>query len=501
MRSYESVGGDLAALTAARIGATLLGLVNILVITTLFTPEEYGRYSLFQMMVNVGLTFGVFWSSVSIIRFGREELEKSGAMGATFWGRLLLLGTSAALFAGAGYALRRPIASYTGLPPFLFPFFLATFLFVAMLDHYQRALQAVRRMGSYALSYLVQIGTLTFGVLLIATGLLPTTLPVLLGVFTLSNGAGFLFAAARFPPKAASPARIDGRKIAAIVRFSLPQLFGFGGIYIVNWVDIAVIREMLGTEDVGVYQLAYRFFAALIALSMVAATVLAPLMVSLRTKGEESLVRRYAADMVPLVTLLFGIALLAAGSAARLALPAILPDAYLPALPCLLVLLAAALFRTLSLILVPALNAYDKVIDVQAVNVGVAAINIVLDIVLVPRFHILGAAMATSIAYAAGTAVLILRMRPIARTGERKLVLALLPAAAGIVAVATIARPLPAFAAAAGAAAILLTLGRTGRYVNGAMYLLVERISMPRSARSAAVALLDFIGAKRTDNR
>ncbi len=496
MKSIKRAAGDLSALAAARVITALLGLVNIILVTKQFNPEEFGRYALFQMVLSVGLTIGVSWSSSSLVRFGREEFEKTGFIRSAFWSRGYPLMGGLLTFLIGGFLFRQEILSYAGIDATLFPLLVISFVSMAMIDHYQRGLQAVGRLRRHALTYVLQMISLTLLLLLMSAGILPATLRFLIGSFTAFNLVGLIVATAFLPHGLILPPRPSRQMVQSVLRYSYPQLIGFSGLYIVNWIDLVVIRQFLGTADVGVYQFAYRFFAAIIGLSMIAGTVLTPMMVGFRTRGEDRMVRRYASDMVPLIALCLGMLLVPGAVIARAALLLLAPAAYEPAIPCLLVLFGAALIRTMSLCLAPVLNAYDRVIEVQLANLAIAGVNIILDFALVPRFGILGAAIATVIAYIVGNAIIIIRMRRLARLDEGKVSWALGISLVGIFTVASQSSILIAAGMAILFFVAFVLAARKLSFVSERMFLLIDMVSMPAWVGSMIRGSLRALGGK-----
>jgi O-antigen/teichoic acid export membrane protein len=114
---------------------------------------------------------------------------------------------------------------------------------------------------------------------------------------------------------------------------------------------------------------------------------------------------------VPAVTILA--AMIALG------LPAIFPvlrlvaaPAYLPAYPAILLLLSALPFQLIAYLVTPFGNAFERLLPrFVMVSAGIAALNALGDVALVPRVGMIGAAIATSGAFAVGALVLVAVVR------------------------------------------------------------------------------------------
>ena len=195
------------------------------------------------------------------------------------------------------------------------------------------------------------------------------------------------------------PPIVDRVQIGRILKFSYPALISSGSLYVINWVDIVVIKAVVGTDGVGIYHISYTGFLLLCSMGITMNTLFLPKMVSLRVQEKESGIRLYLEDGIPLILILWGAVLSVGALFVPWAVPAILGKAYAFSAQPLVVLMLASFFQFTSMALASIITAYDLMLPIHGVNIATAAINVGLDLLLVPALGIIGAAWSTAIAF------------------------------------------------------------------------------------------------------
>jgi O-antigen/teichoic acid export membrane protein len=175
---------------------------------------------------------------------------------------------------------------------------------------------------------------------------------------------------------------------------------------VVNWVDLVAIKAWRPAESVGHYAAAYQPVMILILLSNAFLAAALPLLVSLVRAKRYDEIRWTAARLAPQVA--WGSA--AAGASLFLAaeaIPLVLGKDYVAAIRPCQVLLAGMMFYFIGAFLLHMAKALDRVKSVFAVGLIMAAVNALLDVLLVPHVGIVGAAYATAGAFAVALLVVL----------------------------------------------------------------------------------------------
>jgi O-antigen/teichoic acid export membrane protein len=492
IRGMDTLVGDFAGVTGARIATLVLGLLTVVLTARILTPEGYAVIAYMTLGGTLIMFVAGGWSGAAVMRYGREELDRTASMRHSTWARAALTLPILVLVSALLPALK-----LGGVLPqefgwtYLWLTVALGFFFVAG-EQLQVVLDAAGRMRLSAAAAAARQALLVAGLAVIAvTGAGRSTLTV--AWLTVAVAALLMLVLAlALRGLALWPPRLDRVQLRRIFVFSAPLIAFAASQYGMRSVDIVVLRAYGTAGDVGIYAIAYQSYTMLQTLAITATIVLVPLFVSLREAGREELVGRYFERLVPqgiFVSSVLG-GLLAA--LVVLAVPVVFGEDFRDAGPPLALLVAALVLFAIASLLAPILMLHERTRQTSVINVAALALNVVGDIVLVGVLDvgILGpaiATIATLVVIVAG--YLVVARRDLGTTPVLSPMLAL-PLAAGM---------LPAVLLdGAGAAAV----GLTGAAAAAALVLwrlalfseqdadLVARLDLPVPIRSRAVAAI-----------
>jgi O-antigen/teichoic acid export membrane protein len=183
--------------------------------------------------------------------------------------------------------------------------------------------------------------------------------------------------------------------------YSWPQLIGFPGIYVVNYIDLFVIKKYMALHDVGVYNLAYNIFINVAAFIMIMYTVFFPLIVEYRTTKKFDQVKNHVMK-APIFVGCWAVLVMVGLLLSKYLIPLIFSGKYVESVAPFNILLIASIFYFTSIYLLPIVNAFDLIIYSQIFNLIKAGVNVAADFILVPKIGIVGAAYGTLISYCVG---------------------------------------------------------------------------------------------------
>ncbi|MBM3362780.1 MAG: polysaccharide biosynthesis protein [Betaproteobacteria bacterium] len=192
--------------------------------------------------------------------------------------------------------------------------------------------------------------------------------------------------------------QFDVAVLNRLLRFALPLVPSGLAVFLNTYVDRLLINRLLSTAEVGVYGFAIRI-----------ATLATVLMVAFQGSLTPLLYARYREPDTPaqlarlfrgfVVCALIAIILLAAGS--RLLVAWLAPAAFAQA-EVVIAVLALALLLAQMYIFAPGPALQGKTHLFWLVNGSVAVLNVLLNLLLIPRLGLAGAALATALAAFAG---------------------------------------------------------------------------------------------------
>jgi O-antigen/teichoic acid export membrane protein len=398
---YQRIFKDALHLFAGQAGTVIISFINLMILTRALTTDQMGQYSIFLMIVNLALIIGLNWSDASIVRHGREEFVNRRKINQSFWARMYLFLPVMIFFVIVFFVFSSQITSYIGVGPELIYTVILMFVLSAILNFISYIYQSIDKMKKSAyvifsqkLFYLICLALVFFNIMKADL----TLVLVLLNISFLATVILNLFI---FDFSKVFPYTFNKNYLKKIWSYSWPQLIGFPGLYIINYIDIVVIKKYMTLHDVGTYSVAYNGFMNICIFIGIIHTIFLPLLVEYKTKKKYDQIKKYF-DKIPLFTgiwiVLTIIGLLLSGHV----IPLIFSQKYVASVPSFNVLLFASIFYFISICLLPIVNAFDFIFYSQIFNIVRAAINITGDLILVPKIGIIGAAYSTAAAYFIG---------------------------------------------------------------------------------------------------
>lgn len=374
-------------------------------------PATFGQYALFQSVVSAAALFFVSWPNAALLRFGREEWVRDGRVGITFAARALLFAGCTSLAIALAWLLdsRLRVFLHVELSPFVWVALAVIVVPAAELAIYLN--QAIGRTEIYGYSPAITRVGFFAGVATIPLLAVHPGWTYLAGCMIASTAAAAVFSFATMPRATWYGFRVTSPTVVTLLKYSWTLPFAAVSTYVVNWIDMWVIRAVRGVGSVGVYSWAYQITAIAGLAFAPIAVVLTPRVIDARLKKDHLRIARYIDSILPLAIVFAGII----GLLFVFVFPAfqsIASPAYAPAYPVILILLAALPFQLIAYLVTPLANAYEGLLPrIVLVSAVIAGINAVGDVMLVPRLGISGAAVATTAAFTLGAFLMIIVVR------------------------------------------------------------------------------------------
>ena len=475
-----------------------LSLLGVVLATRLLGPSGYGNLALALAVVQLLYVLGVHWTMTAAVRFGRSALVRDGTSGSVFWSWLPVLGASAlATFALAAAALPR-LRGYLGeiaSASWLLPALLLAVVGAKAIEH---LLQAVGSMRAYAVGRPLGKAVYCLGVIvLLASPVGRGSLTALQGVILLM-ALGFAVQALVGLPflgqRLVRPVRLDARLSWQIVAYSAPLLVRSAGGYLLDWVDILVLKAFRAAAEIGAYHVAYQATLVVSELLAGVTTLALPLLTAWRAEGSRAGGRVYLSRFVPQASFCWSLAVGVMGLVGALLFPLVLGASFEPTSRYFALLMTGVAFHAMAYFYIPVFGSYDALGRATGVLVTTALAKLGLVLLLVPRLGATGAAAASALSLALGAALyLVLGNRRLGVDRRLALVPPALMAPALLV-VAQGAMLLHQLAALAVAAAALVLWARWARIFQRDDLELLEAIDLPTPVRRAIVWLYSSLG-------
>ena len=379
----------------------IIGLLSTLIYGVIFLKKDIALISLFEMVVGLFLSFGFTWSTMAVTRFGKEELKNNNSLGYTSSIRIGIIAPLLLISIILLVLFKESLLEYIGSKDTTLISLLICnlvllvihehiiYIFITVEKHFFNALhyigESIGKIGILAIFY--------FRLVENPSAELYLKLSVIILMVLLVIRLFFIKYHYFFPI-------VVGKKHDYVrhLKYVLPQIYGFCGLYIINWVDVYFIRMYCTMDDLGAYQFMYSIFVKLSGFAIIINTIFFPKIMDWKITGSENFKKylRYAPTGVLLgAVVCFGIFLHIYPPVFSL----FFNDKFGSAYSSFNILVLSLPFVFGSYLFVPVLNSYDRVGYIQLVNVISAGCNILIDYYFIRKYGIIAAAYATLIAY------------------------------------------------------------------------------------------------------
>jgi len=476
---------DYTAIVGGQAASLALGLLGVVLATRLLGPGGYGRVALLLAVLQLLYVVVVHWTMPAVVRFGREDLLRNAPGGRVLGSWLMVAGSASLTAMTFALWMPTPLRDFAGLQAgeeTLVPVLLVA---VAAAGGAEQLLQMTGRMGAYAAGRALGKLAFCFGLTVLVLlgsgqGRVDRVVLLMAGGFAVQALAALAF----LPPSLLSSISVDLRLVRRMLLYSAPLVARSAAGYALDWIDVYWLRVFRSIAEVGVYHVAYRWMTVVAEL-LAALTILTfPLLTGWRAVGSEASVRRYFDRVVPQLSVAWSLFVAGLGLGGAF-IPAILGPGFHEVSRLFSVLLVAAAFQLAIYAYLPLFSSHDLLGRATLIVLPMLLLNLLADLLLIPRLGAIGGAIATALTYAAGAGLHVLAgNRPLGLRQASALVPPCLAAAA--LGVQGLGVPLAVQGAAflLAATALLAWCKVRGIFAPGDLALL-DRIGLPRPLRSA----------------
>ena len=374
-----------------------LGMITPLVVAKLFAPELFGSYCLAKMIAFFFATLLINSSQIPFIVFANRQKEETGKINKAFSVQCVFLVLGLCVFAVFTLALSKYIITFAKIGYVDLVFVSLGFVGLALKVFICSLFMAMGQRIKHSLAELVfGFSSLVLIFLLYFTG--QVNLRMVFLIYPLSAIVLVVAFLKTIDFKQLLPFDLEKQYFYKMFNFTKWVFLGATAVYFINWGDNLVLRYFVSMKDIGIYNLSYQFFKGIMVLFATLGTYFLPFIS--QHINDPVKVREYLYHKRPMI-FCAGATVVVIGF---LLVPKILTmlygETYIESVAVLRVLLIAILIYLYNIFYNPIMNALEKYRFVNVTNVVQVLLNIILNIVLVPVYGIIGAAIATVIAYA-----------------------------------------------------------------------------------------------------
>lgn len=380
--------------------AIVLSLGVNVVLARVLGTQQFGRLALLIMASQVLAFFVANWTLTGLVHFGAQEFAARGTVAETFWARIWLL----LPWLGVGLVVvslfNGWLAQYLNVPGWGVWSVFGHFVLVSAFSTASAILQATNRMARYGAALFLD-KALTLAILLV----LPIVLPldalralICIALSALTVSAWMLWSAGR---SAFAPIQLTRRQYVALWRFSLPLIATtWLGLFGTQWIDYVMIKNYLSLSELGQYSLSYQIAGVVQQVTIIASTLLLPRYSIMVGTGQSDELRQIMGRIVPYWLLGFSAFLGIFLASVGVVIPIVFGREFTGSVPPLALLIVATVALVIFNTFTPLLTAHGATWAITGICLLSASVNLGMNLALIPRFGIIGAAAATVVAYA-----------------------------------------------------------------------------------------------------
>ena len=389
MNTTRRIAKNTAILSIAEIVSAIISLFFTMYVARYLGAEGFGTLSFALAFIAI---FGVF-TDIGLNQLMTREVARDKTLAPKYLGNIINLKAILAVVTFGLIAVTINLLYYpdqTKIVVYFIAGFLVSNTFSVM---YYSIFQAHERMEFITLGRVVNAVLLLIGALLAVNQNLPVTAFAL--VYFLASFSTLLCNIIVSTWKFAKPkVEIDFRFWKETLKQAWP--FGLAGVFsgIYFWIDSVMLSFMQGDEVVGWYNAAYRLVFVLTVIPGIYFTSAFPAMSKYYVTSKESLKLIYEKSIkymiILAVPIAFGTSLLA-----DKAIMLIYDAGYFNSIIALQILVWAVAFVFISSGFARLFESSNKQLIVTIVAGGCAILNVVLNLILIPKYSYIGASAAT----------------------------------------------------------------------------------------------------------
>jgi len=367
----------------------LLSLITNIIIVRKLSVNDFGIFSIANMLIGLITTFGFSWSSSSILYYGSREKSISGSINKTFWARNIIIIASLLVTTVLFILLRNQINEYVGLNV---SFLILCWLYVMVVEDYliQYFLTVKKQVTSSMLSFTAKV------VYLITIIVFHFDVQALIMLNILSHATVLVYIL-KINSRDIDKFEFDKSWFKEILNFSLWQLFGFSGLYLINFGDTAVIKYFMTNEEVGIYNAAYKLFNAIASFAFIVSSFYAGAVTEYFANNKVLKIRKFFYKERLVITGLSTAMHVIVILFSKQIILTLYGEAYRGSIMIFNVLMIGSMLRYFSVFYMLYYNTNKKYKLQQSINILRAVLNIVLDVIFINLFGLIGPAIATTL--------------------------------------------------------------------------------------------------------
>jgi len=407
----QNIFKNYVVIAGTQICSAVFSLATVWLATKLYGTEGYGNIVAIIAGSQAVQLFSN-WSNVALARFGVQEFVETGNINKAFWARAAILTPNVLIVASTGPLWIYWLLALLHLPTTAISFILLHFVFSVIWLHFQQALQAAKMPVLQGLLILFE-RVFIFLLILLFGSILKLSWLYAFCAFIVSAFIMSVIAWWRIRKLISWKIEVDKTWVRRILAFSVPLIpYSITGFFCTNYLDAFFITKYLSKSELGIYTVAYQVNSLLLQFLILVGTLLMPMFITLRTNGQQKHINQYLESVLPLVTLIWSLIVPFFAILVGVLIPLVFGSKFSSLENVIWVFMLGTTFSLPSVIgYSPFATAASAVYISFPLALVTASANILGNLILIPKWGLVGSAWSTSISTIAGMFAIVLLIR------------------------------------------------------------------------------------------
>jgi O-antigen/teichoic acid export membrane protein len=396
----RKIFSDYSVLLINKYIFTIVSFFSTFLLTRILGKNGYGQFSLFYLVANIAFVASIGWTSNAVLRFGKEEFIKEQKLNKVFWARNSIIFIGLAISIASILIFKNRLENYTQIK-FIHLFIIIFLIFQTLLDYIGYIFQAT---GKLKVSAFFEILPKVFFTLFLFMFFLANKKDItqIFIVFIIAQFLTLLLSAKWISFSWFCPVTVDRAFLKEILSFSYPLIFSSLSAYVVNYIDLIFIRKYYLISDVGVYSFAYNMMGYFKQIIMAVITVTGPILIGLVTQDREDVIKSYIHRLIPQGIFFWSIFLIISILFMPYILPVVFGNDFKDSILLVQILLCGLVYNGISCFYSGVLTTFKLIKEAVFINVCMAILNFIGDLLLVPLIGAIGAAISSAVVFSLG---------------------------------------------------------------------------------------------------
>jgi O-antigen/teichoic acid export membrane protein len=367
-----------------------------LVIAKFISPEEFGSFSLVQMIVMILLALLLTSSQTPFIVNANKEATENKKINKSFTVQLFFF-SSSLLVGFLIFALfKNTFIKFIGISPEIYIFVYLFYAGIGIKSFFENIFLALDKKKTNAI-YALAIGLLNISIVLFFKITNNLEIHYVLLSYLISALMISLFFFGLIPFKKIFPLHFDKIIFKENLQWTLWQVFGLLSVQLINWGDNLVLRNFVTLKEVGVYNVAYQIFKGLIGATFIINTYFLPFIA--KNINNKNKIYDYLYNKRIKIFLIGSASIFFLFLVSPILFNSFYEDNYSNSLIIFRILLFGLIPFLYSMFYLPIFNSYKRFKFIQITNLFQVIINLILSIIFVYSYGLIGVAFGTTLSY------------------------------------------------------------------------------------------------------